>query len=101
MVVVADHVDGVLDAIGTLVEDDTLRARLASAGQRQAMRFDLAVRADELGDVLHEVTGVRFACELLHLLQLAFYGHELFGGFLQGVPSRANQRHHDHQQGDC
>ncbi len=64
VVVVADHVDGVLDAIGTLVEDDTLRARLASAGQRQAMRFDLAVRADELGDVLHEVTGVRFACEL-------------------------------------
>lgn len=64
VVVVADHVDGVLDAIGTLVEDDTLRARLASAGQRQAMRFDLVVRADELADVLHEVTGVPFVCAL-------------------------------------
>ncbi len=64
VVVVADHADGVLDAIGTLVEDDTLRARLASAGQRQALRFDLAARADELGDVLHEVTGVRFVSQL-------------------------------------
>jgi glycosyltransferase involved in cell wall biosynthesis len=64
VVVVADHVDAVLDAVGTLVEDDSLRARLASAGQRQAMRFDLAVRADELGDVLAEITGIPFACAL-------------------------------------
>ena len=64
VVVAADHAEGVIDAVGALLDDDGLRARLGAAARKQVQRFDLGTRGDELASTLSEATGVRFTCAL-------------------------------------
>ena len=64
VVVAADHVEGIIDAVGALLDDNSLRSRLGAAACKQASRFDLGARGDELAAMLTEMTGTRFLCEL-------------------------------------
>jgi len=64
VIVGADHADGVIDAVGALLDDNSLRSRLGAAASKQAARFDLGARGDELALLLTETTGTRFTCDL-------------------------------------
>lgn len=63
-VVPANAPERIADAVGDLLSDPVARARMAKAGLRQAQRFDLGARGQELGTMLTEATGVRFGCTL-------------------------------------
>ena len=63
-VVPADAPERIADAVADLLSDPVARARMAKAGLRQAQRFDLGARGQELGTLLTEATGVRFGCTL-------------------------------------